>query len=146
MGRETFSPALTAMIDRANTLPAAQVESLGNLWNTGEGLILPSTSFALAALGEVDYPVVTNQELVDAWQRALDAAGEAGRANELDAAIAGGRAVNDDVRHLAVSAAAKNGAEQAVRSAMLALAVRDLIANTDYETLIGAWLHVTGAS
>jgi hypothetical protein len=132
------------MIDRAGSLTAAEVDSLGTLWESDEDLVLPAPSLLLELQGEVDYPVVTNKALVDAWQRALDAAGKAGRANELDAARAGGRAAIRDVRHLKDSEASKNGAEEAVRSAMLAVGVRDLISDDDYQILVNPWQRVLG--
>jgi hypothetical protein len=135
---------LSAIIDRASSLTAAEVDSLGTLWESDEDLVLPPPSLLLELQGEVDYPVVTNKALVDAWQRALDAAGKAGRVNELDAARAGGRAAVRDVRRLKDSEASKNGAEEAVRSAMLAVGVRDLISDDDYQILVSPWQQVLG--
>ena len=132
------------MIDRVGRLTATEVDSLGALWESDEDLVLPPPSFSFELQGGVDYPVVTNQALVEAWQRALDAAGAAGRVNELDAARAGGRAVVRDVRHLKDSEASKNGAEEAVRSAMLAVGVRDLISDDDYQILATPWQQVLG--
>jgi hypothetical protein len=141
---ETYPAALSAMIDRVGRLTAAEVDSLGTLWESDEDLVLPPPSFSFELQGGVDYPVVTNQALVAAWQRALDAAGAAGRANELDAARAGGRAVVHDVRHFKDSEASKNGAEEAVRSAMLAVGARDLISDDDYQILVTPWQQVLG--
>jgi hypothetical protein len=46
---------------------------------------------------------------------------------------------------LKVSAATKSGAEEATRAAVLAVGVRDLINQADYETLIGPWQEVLGS-
>ena len=144
MSPETYPSVLSAMIDRVAGLTAAQVDSLGTLWESEEALVLPRPSLSLELQGEVDYPVVTNKALVDAWQRALDAAGKAGRADELDAASAGGRAAVHHARHLKDSEASKNATEQAVRSAMLAVGVRDLISDDDYQILVSPWQQVLG--
>jgi hypothetical protein len=144
MSQETYPAVMSAMIDRVGGLTAAEVDSLGTLWKSDEDLVLPRPSLSLELQGEVDYPVVTNKALVDAWERALDAAGAAGRVRELDAARAGGRAVVHDVRHLRDSAASKDGAEEAVRSAMLAVGVRDLISDDDYQILVSPWQQVLG--
>ena len=145
MSQETYQANLQAMIDRAGSLTAAETDSLGQLWESDEGLVLPDPSVFLEVVGYEDYPVVTNQALVDAWERALDAAGNAGRANEIDAARAAGRAATRDVRHLKDSESSKNGAEEAVRSAVLAVGVRDLISDADYEILVTPWRQVLGA-
>ena len=145
MSQETYPVQLQAMIDRAGGLTAEQVDALGTLWESDEGLMLPRPSFSLEIQGVIDVPVVTNQALVDAWQRALDAAGNAGRVDELEAAIAAGRATQRDVRHLKDSASAKNGSEEAVRSAVLAVGVRDLITDEDYQVLVAPWQQVLGS-
>jgi hypothetical protein len=88
--------------------------------------------------------MVTNQALIDAWEHALDAAGKAGRVTEIDAAMAAGRAATREVRHLDDSPSAKNGTEQAVRSAVLAVGVRDLISDADYQTLVSPWQQALG--
>jgi hypothetical protein len=144
MSRETYPVELQAMIDRAGDLTAAETDSLGQLWESDEGLVLPNPSVFLEVVGYEDYPVVTNQALIDAWERALDAAGNAGRANEIDAARAAGRAALLDVRHLQDSESSKNGAEEAVRSAVLAVGVRDLISEIDYRILVTPWQQVLG--
>jgi hypothetical protein len=144
MSQETYSTELQAMIDRAGTLTAAETETLGQLWEAGEDLVLPSPLLRTEAFGRLDYPIVTNQQLLDAWQHALDAAGNAGRADEIDAARAAGRAALHDVRHLKDTESSKNGAEEAVRSAVLAVGVRDLISDEDYQTLVSPWQQVLG--
>jgi hypothetical protein len=144
MSQETFPTQLQAMIDRAGSLTAAEIESLGQLWESDEDLILPPPSIGGEIFGQIDYPLVTNEALLEAWQRALDAAGNAGRATELDAAIAAGRAVKHDDRHLKDSESSKNGSEEAVRSAVLAVGVRDLISDTDYAVLVTPWQKVLG--
>ena len=82
MSSETYPAGLQAMIDRAGSLTASETDALGQLWESDEGLVLPNPSVFLELAGLEDYPVVTNKDLVDAWERALDAAGNAGRANE----------------------------------------------------------------
>jgi hypothetical protein len=141
---ETYPANLQVMIDRAATLTAVETDSLGKLWESDEDLIMPPMSIGLELQGEFDAPMVTNQALLDAWQHALDAAGNAGRVTELDAAMAAGRAATHDVRHLKDSPSSKNGTEQAVRSAVLAVGVRDLISDVDYETLVTPWQQVLG--
>jgi hypothetical protein len=141
---ETYPANLQAMIDRAATVTAAETDSLGKLWESDEDLVMPRMSIFLEAQGEFDAPIVTNQALLDAWQHALDAAGNAGRVTDLDAAMAAGRAATHDVRHLKDSPSSKNGTEQAVRSAVLAVGVRDLISDGDYETLVTPWQKVLG--
>ncbi len=141
---ETYPANLQAMIDRAAILTAAETDSLGKLWESDEDLVMPRMSIGLELQGEFDAPIVTNQALLDAWQHALDAAGNAGRVTELDAAMAAGRAATHDVRHLKDSPSSKNGTEQAVRSAVLAVGVRDLISDDDYATLVTPWQQVLG--
>jgi hypothetical protein len=145
MPNETYPAALQAMIDRAGALTAAETDSLGALWESDEQLMMLRPSFSLEIEGEVNPPFATNQALLDAWQHALDAAGNAGRVTELDAAMAAGRAATRDVRHLKDSPSSKNGAEEAVRSAVLAVGVRELISDADYQTLVAPWQQVLGA-
>jgi hypothetical protein len=144
VSQETYPAQLQAMIDRAGSFTAAETDSLGQLWESDEDLVLPHPSVLLELAGGYDYPVVTNETLLDAWQRALDAAGNAGRVSEIDAARAAGRATVRDVRHLKDSESSKNGAEQAVRSAVLAVGVRDLISDADYQTLVMPWQRALG--
>jgi hypothetical protein len=139
MSQESFPAALQSMIDRAAGLSAAETESLGSLWESDEQLVMPKMSLGAELQGEYDAPMVTNQALIDAWEHALDAAGKAGRVTEIDAAMAAGRAATREVRHLDDSPSAKNGTEQAVRSAVLAVGVRDLISDADYQTLVSPW-------
>ena len=143
-GMETYPANLQAMIDRAATLTATETDSLGKLWESDEDLVMPHMSIGLELQGEFPAPMVTNQALLDAWQHALDTAGNAGRVTELDAAMAAGRAATHEVRHLKDSPSSKNGTEQAVRSAVLAVGVRDLISDVDYETLVTPWQQVLG--
>jgi len=144
MTNETYPAQLQIMIDRAGTLTAEETEALGQLWESDEGLILASPPIASELFGQFVFPEVTNQLLIGAWQRALDAAGNAGRVAELDAARAAGRAATAVVRHLKDSESSKNGAEEAVRSAVLAVAVRDLIDDADYQVLVTPWQTVLG--
>ena len=77
---------------------------------------------------------------------ALDAAGNAGRANEIDAARAAGRAAVHEVSSEHDTEAEKNGTEQAVRAAVLAVGVIDLITKTDYLTLVTPWQQTLGTT
>jgi phage-related minor tail protein len=144
MAQETYAAALQSMIDRAGSLSAEQVDALGKLWESDEELEMPWPSMAAELQGEVNPPVITNQALIDAWRRALDAAGTAGRVDEIEAARAAGRAAHHDDRHLDDSPSSKNGTEEAVRSAVLAVGVRDLISDADYQVLVAPWQQVLG--
>jgi hypothetical protein len=146
MPEETYPAVLQAMIDRAATLTAAEAEALGQLWEAGEGLELDTPSVADEIFGELALPQVTNEMLLAAWANALNAAGDAGRSTEIDAARAAGRAVTHDMRHLKDSESSKNGAEEAVRSAVLAVGVRDLIDSEDYLALVTPWQTVLGTT
>ncbi|HEX4058874.1 MAG TPA: hypothetical protein VHX87_11235 [Galbitalea sp.] len=145
MSEETYPANLQAMIDRAATLTEDETKALGDLWESGEDLVLPTPLLRAEVFGSLDAPVVTNQALIAAWQHALDAAGNAGRVDEIDAARAAGRATVRDVRHDHDTAAEKKGAEEAVRSAVLAVGVRDLISAEDYDVLVAPWQQVLGA-
>jgi hypothetical protein len=145
MTQETYPAELQAMIDRAGSLTAEETDAMGTLWESGEDLVLPKPSLLAELGGELDYPVVTNQELIDAWERALKTAGDADRVDVLDAARAAGRAATHDVRHLHDSPSSKNGTEEAVRSAVLAVGVRDLLSEADYTVLTTPWQQVLGA-
>src|SRR3954467_6911118 len=129
MSQETYPVEQQAMIDRAAALTAAETDALGTLWESDEQLVMPELSLQLELQGEFDAPLVTNQALIDAWEHALDAAGKAGRATEFGAAVAAGHAATREVRHLHDSPSSKNGSEQAVRAAVLAVGVRDLISD-----------------
>jgi hypothetical protein len=144
MSQETFPTELQVMIDRAGTLTADEVEKLGQLWESDEDLAMARPSLALEVQGFIDYPVVTNAELNEGWERAVKTAGDANRVDVLDAAIAAGRAAQHDDRHLHDSPSSKNGTEQAVRSAVLAVGIRDLLSEKDYNVLVSAWRQVIG--
>lgn len=144
MANELFAPPLQEMIDRAGRLTAEEAEALGTLWKGDEGIVFPTPNLALGLVGEVEYPVVTNEKLIGAWERALEAAGNAGRVDEIHAAEEAGRAATRDVRHFHDDAYAKDGAEQAARSAVLAAGVRDLITDDDFQALTSAWTRVLG--
>jgi hypothetical protein len=146
MSKDTYPAVLQAMIDRAGSLTPAETKALGDLWESNEDLVLPEPSFASELLGGLDFPVVTNATLVSAWETAVHVAGDAGRANELDAARTAGRAATRDVRFDGDSEAEKNGTEQAVRSAVLAVGVIDLISKSDYLTLVTPWQHILGTT
>jgi hypothetical protein len=141
---ETFPTQLQVLIDRAGSLTADESDALGKSWEEDEGWILPEPSVATQLFGGLDAPQITNATLVDAWQRALDASGNAGRVTEIEAARAAGRAAVRDVRHTHENESTKNGAEEAVRAAVLAVGVRDLISDVDYQTLVGPWQRVLG--
>ena len=79
MTHETSSSPLQSMIDRASSLSAAQVDALGTLWESDEELMMLKPDFFAELEGEVNPPFATNQALIQAWERALDAAGTAGR-------------------------------------------------------------------
>ena len=145
MSEEIYPATLQPLIDRAGNLTAEEIDALGKLWESGEDLVLPTPNIAGELLfGTLEAPIVTNEALLEAWQHALDAAGDAGRATELDAARAAGRALHKDDRHAHDSESSKNGAEDAVRSAVLAVAVRDLISDEDYQVLVAPWQKVLG--
>jgi hypothetical protein len=146
MTNETYPAVLQAMIDRAGSITPDEAKALGDLWESGEDLVLPESSLALELFGGLDVPEVTNQALLGAWQRALDAAGAAGRASEIDAARAAGRAALRDVRFDGDTEAEKNGTEQAVRAAVLAVGVIDLISKDDYFTLVTPWQRALGTN
>ena len=144
MPSHAYSADLQSMIDRAGRLTPEEATALGNLWKEQEALYWPAPSPATAVFGEVASPLVSNQQLVDAWERALDVAGRAGRVDEIEAAEDAGRAARRDERHQHDSAAARDGSEEAVRSATLAVGVRDLLTDDDYRTLTAAWQQVMG--
>jgi hypothetical protein len=146
MAKETYPAVLQAMIDRAGTLTPAETKALGDLWEEDEQPMMAPPSQSYAAMGGLDIPMITNKALIDAWERALEAAGNAGRANEIDAARAAGRAATRDVFFEKDTEAEKNGAAQAVRSAVLALGVIDLISKTDYYTLVTPWQKALGTT
>lgn len=139
MAEETYPAVLQAMIDRAGSLTPEETKAIGDLWESDQDFIMPPPSLGAELFGGLDFPVVTNQALLAAWQRALNAAGNAGRVDEIDAARAAGRAAVDDVRFEHDTEAEKNGAEQAVRAAVLAVGVIDLISKDDYFTLVNPW-------
>lgn len=144
MAEEAFPAQLQLMIDRASTLTAQETESLGQLWESDEELVLPAPSFGFELQGGLDVPMVTNKAILDSWQHALDTAGEHGRVDEIEAARAAGRAAVKDVRHLHDSESSKNCTEEAVRSDVLAVGVRDLISDADYQALVRPWQKVLG--
>jgi hypothetical protein len=144
VAQESYPAVLQAMIDRAATLTEDETKTLGELWESDEALVLAEPNLALELFGGLDFPVVTNKALLDAWQHALDAAVNAGRVNEIDAARAAGRAAVHEVRFEHDTEAEKNGTEQAVRAAVLALGVIDLISKTDYFTLVTPWQQALG--
>jgi len=144
MTEESYPAAQQAMVERAGILTAEQVDALGKLWESDEELEMPWPSLSMELQGGINPPVVTNQALIDAWERALDAAGANGRVDEIEAARAAGRAAHHDDRHLDDSPSSKNGTEEAVRSAVLAVGVRDLISDTDYQILVAPWQQVLG--
>lgn len=145
VGEDTVSDdisnaGLQAMIERAGRITADEAESLDVAWKADEGILLPEPSASLAIQGGADGRMVTNADLVAAWQHALEAAGAAGRVEEIEAAQQAGRAV----RHSDARLRDRAGAEEAVRSAVLATGVRDLVSDDEYATLTAAWRKVLG--
>ncbi|MFS0730417.1 hypothetical protein ABC270_10095 [Curtobacterium sp. 1P10AnD] len=140
MSDDTSNAALQTMIERAGRITAEEAEALDVTWKADEGIVVPEPSASLAIQGGADGRMVTNADLVAAWQHALDAAGTAGRVEEIEAAQQAGRAVRHSDAHLRD----RSGAEEAVRSAVLATGVRDLIADDEYATLTAAWRKVLG--
>ncbi len=86
MSDDTSNAALQAMIDRAGRITADEAETLDATWKADEGILLPEPSASLAIQGGADGRMVTNADLIAAWQHALDAAGAAGRVEEIEAA------------------------------------------------------------
>ncbi|MEK6344959.1 MAG: hypothetical protein V4737_14125, partial [Curtobacterium sp.] len=125
MSDDTSNAALQAMIDRAGRITADEAETLDTTWKADEGILLPEPSASLAIQGGADGRMVTNADLIAAWQHALEAAGAAGRVEEIEAAQEAGRAV----RHSDARLRDRAGAEEAVRSAVLATGVRDLVSD-----------------
>ncbi|MBT2501245.1 hypothetical protein [Curtobacterium sp. ISL-83] len=146
MSLETYTPELQQMIDRAGKLTGQEAEALGTIWKSNEDIVFPKPDLALEIVGEVNYPVVTNPILVEAWERVLDTAGKAGRVDAIRAAEDAGKAATHQLRHVDDDAYAKDGAEEAVRSAVLATGVRDLVTDDDYRVLTAAWEQVLGTS
>ncbi|PZE28658.1 MULTISPECIES: hypothetical protein [unclassified Curtobacterium] len=144
MSKRTYAQHLQAMIERAGSLTAQEAEALGRLWKADEDIVLPEPSWAFEIQGGIDVPVVTNVQLVAAWEHALHAAGTAGRVDEIEAAQDAGRAAARDLRHIHDDELAEDGAQEAVRSAVLAAGVRDLIPDDEYQTLTTAWRRVLG--
>lgn len=137
---DTSNTALQSMIERAGRITAEEAEALDVTWKADEAILLPEPSASLAIQGGADGRMVTNADLLAAWQHALDAAGAAGRVEEIEAAQEAGRAVKHSDAHRRDRA----GAEEAVRSAVLATGVRDLLTDDEYATLTAAWRKVLG--
>ena len=140
MSDDTSNTALQSMIERAGRITAEEAEALDVTWKADEAILLPEPSASLAIQGGADGRMVTNADLLAAWQHALDAAGAAGRVEEIEAAQEAGRAVKHSDAHRRDRA----GAEEAVRSAVLATGVRDLLTDDEYATLTAAWRKVLG--
>jgi len=137
---DTSNTALQSMIERAGRLTAEEAEALDVAWKADEQIVVPEASASLAIQGGADGRMVTNADLLAAWKHALDAAGEAGRVDEIEAAQEAGRAVKHSDAHLRD----RGGAEEAVRSAVLATGVRDLLSDEEYDTLTAVWRTVLG--
>jgi hypothetical protein len=129
-----YSAAIGGMIDRAAQLTAPEIDDLAMLWGDHEGLTMfsPGTS-------DLYFPITTNSTLIAAWERALHSASEAGRADELDAVREAGLAIRRCAKNMKISVGSKSGAEEATRSAVLAVAVRDLISDEDFQILVAPW-------
>jgi len=137
---DTSNAALRSMIERAGRITADEAEALDVAWKADEQIVVPVSSASLAVQGGADGRMVTNADLLAAWQHALDAAGTAGRVDAIEAAQEAGRAVKHSDAHLRDRA----GAEEAVRAAVLATGVRDLLTDDEYATLTATWRRVLG--
>lgn len=131
---------LQAMIERAGRLTAEEGEALGAAWTADEDIVIPEPSASLAIQGGADGAMVTNPDLVAAWAHALEAAGAAGRVDEIEAAREAGRAV----RHGDVHLRDRGNVEEAVRSAVLAVGVGDLLPEAEQQALTASWRKVLG--
>ena len=140
MSDQANAQQLQSMIERAGRITAEEGDALATLWEADEDIVLPEASVSLAIQGGADAPMVTNADLVAAWQHALDAAGSAGRVDEIEAAQAAGRAVKHAHPHLRD----RSGAEEAVRAAVLGIGVRDLVSAEDLDALTAVWRRVLG--
>lgn len=140
MSNDISNAGLQAMIVRAGQITADEAESLDVAWKADEAIVVPEPSASLAIQGGADGRMVTNADLLAAWQHALEAAGAAGRVEEIEAAQEAGRAV----RHSDARLRDRAGAEEAVRSAVLASGVRDLVSDDEYATLTAVWRKVLG--
>jgi hypothetical protein len=141
--RDSHPAEILAMIERVTVLTADEAESLGQFWKTEDGL----TYFRAPGYREPfprELPLVSHPELNAAWQRAEDEAAQAGRVDELDAAIDAEHAAEHRGAHLHLDGIAKSGALVAARSTVLAVGIRDLLAPADYDLLVSAWEHVLG--
>jgi hypothetical protein len=144
MSEKTFAPTLQAMIDRAGTLTPEETKTLGELWKGSEDIQFSPDLAGGIQGGIASYPIIENTALVAAWENALHAAGNAGRVDEIEAAEAAGRAAKRDERHDHDSEYDRDGAEEAIRSAVLAAGVHDLISSDDFDALTAAWRRVLG--
>lgn len=142
MARGVFSAVLTEMIERAQNLTTDQADALGTAWTSQEGLSYDPAWSGNGYWGEV--PRIQNLALQYAWRGVSSIAAAKGRADELDAAIAAEKAVKRALRHLKIGPIPKAGAVEAVRGAVLAVGVRDIIEDEAYELLVGPWRQVFG--
>jgi hypothetical protein len=150
MARDVFSAELTEMIEQAKNLTDAQAETLGGAWNSEEGLSYDPAQLSLIGTTTSTFmseiPDIQNLALQYAWQHISSVASLEGRADELDAAIAAEKGVEHRIHHLKIDSAAKGGAVEAARAAVLAVGVRDIIDPAAYELLIGPWEQTFGKS
>jgi hypothetical protein len=137
---ERYAPELQTMIDRAGRITPDEATALADRWAADEDVVIPEVSASLAIQGGADGAMVTNATLVGAWEHALEAAGTAGRVDEIEAAQAAGRAVRHAHPHLRD----RSGAEEAVRAAVLGIGVRDLVSAEDLDALTAVWRRVLG--
>jgi hypothetical protein len=144
MTKHVYTAQLQAMIDRAGRLTQAETDALGDAWKGEERIqwVYPNVLDELN--GEVAFPAVTNGRMVGAWDRVLAAAGEHGQVDAIEAAEEAGRAAKRDERHVHASEYDKDGAEEAVRAAVLAVGVRDLVVDADYQMLTLPWRGILG--
>jgi hypothetical protein len=134
---EGFSAQLQSMIDQAGTLTAEQIEGLGSGWaSIADYAVLPDS--------RLTSELATNTALIDAWQRAVDAAGASGRVEEIDAARTAGRTAEHAARRARSVSGHRGLVDEAVRAAVLAVGVKDLLSAEDYALLVGPWRAVLG--
>lgn len=137
------------MIEQAKDLTDDQANQLGTLWTVEEGLTYDKADWETVFEGRLagyvrEIPHWSHPELQIAWNRISDIATHAGRADELDAAIAAEKGVEHREWHLNVHPIPKAGAIEAARSAVLAVGIRDIITDADYQLLVGPWQAVFG--
>ena len=133
------------MIQRVKELTAEEAETLGTAWTSQEGITYDPASFLTLHSWMREMPHTQNLALQNTWQHVSSVATVEGRADELDAAIEAEKTAEHVVRRMGIPELAKAGAVEAARSAVLAVGVRDVIADAAYELLVGPWQKTFGA-